>query len=78
MDLWACRLVLAGGTLTQVFLPFLPLASTLWDSCRGVHLPIFILFSNVARKASAQEGRMNCYSNMMLCGLYASLKIHFH
>lgn len=51
MDLCACRLALASGTLTQVFLPLLPLASTLWDFCTGVHLPIFILFTTVAIKA---------------------------
>jgi hypothetical protein len=77
MDLNACRLVLASGTLTQVFLPLLPLASTLCDFCRGVHLPIFILVSDIAFEALAEEGRITWYSNMM-CSLVGSLQIHFH
>jgi len=46
--------------------------------CSGVHWPIFILFADVASKALAQEGRINCYSYTMLCSLIGSLQILFH
>jgi hypothetical protein len=78
MDLYACHLVLASETLTQVFLPLLPLASILCDFCTRVHLPIFILVSDIACKALAEEGPITCYSNMMLCSLVGSLQIYFH
>jgi hypothetical protein len=78
MDLNACCLVLASGTLTQVFLPLLPFASTLCDFCSGVHLPIFILVADIACEALAEEGRITCHSNMVLCSLVGSLQIHFH
>ena len=79
MDLYACRLVLASGTLTQVFLPLLPLASTLWDFCNGVHRPIFILFFKLQAKHQLRKvEQIVIYSNAMLCGLVGSLQIHFH